>query len=185
MKFNRDLIYITVIIALIAACAQLYYSLGLQPKYQEYKAREVEIYYNREVPANELLIDEIQKADQFVYFAIYTFTRHDIKDALIAAKLRGLDVKGVLDRRQSQELDEQAEIIKELTAAGIPLYFNDHSAIMHLKTLVTEKSYVTGSYNWTASATDRNDEILEIGQDEELRLKYLNVLETLFQLYSL
>lgn len=185
MKLNRDLIYLTIIVGLIAACGQLYYSLALRPAYQEQQAKQVSIYYNREVPANELLIDEINKADKFVYFAIYTFTRTDIKDALLGAKYRGLDVRGVADKKQSQELDAQQAIIKELQNASIPIMFNDHSAIMHLKTLVTDKSYVTGSYNWTASATDRNDEILEIGRDEKLRLMHLRVIETLLNKYSL
>lgn len=184
MKLNRDLIYITVIVALIATCAQLYYSLVWLPSYQVQQARQVEVYYNREVATNELVIDQINQADRFVYFAIYTFTRQDIKDALLGAKYRGLDVRGVADKKQSTEIDQQAAIIKELQNAGIPIVFNDHSAIMHLKTLVTDHSYVSGSYNWTESATERNDEIIEIGRDDELRRKYQRVLETLLQRYS-
>lgn len=88
------------------------------------------------------------------------------------------------DKKQSTEIDQQAAIIKELQNAGIPIVFNDHSAIMHLKTLVTDHSYVSGSYNWTESATERNDEIIEIGRDDELRRKYQRVLETLLQRYS-
>ncbi len=184
MKLNRDLIYITIIVGLIAALAQLYFSLVWQPAWQETKNREVRIYYNRDVAANELVIDQIQQADKFVYFAIYTFTREDIKNALLSAKQRGLDVRGLVDKRQAMELEPQAKIIATLQGAGIPIEFNDHSAIMHLKTLVTDKSYVSGSYNWTASATDRNDEVLEIGQDEQIRRNYQKLLETLLQKYS-
>jgi phosphatidylserine/phosphatidylglycerophosphate/cardiolipin synthase-like enzyme len=183
MKLNRDLIYITTIVALVAACAQLYYTFNLKPALDEYQARSVDVYYNREVAGNELIIEQINKSERFVYFAIYTFTRQDIKDALLGAKYRGLEVRGVMDKKQSLELDEQAAIYKELTAAGIPIGLNDHSAIMHLKTLVTDKSYVSGSFNWTASATDRNDEIMEIGRDEDLRQKHLRVLETLLKKY--
>ena len=43
---------------------------------------------------------------------------------------------------------------------------------MHIKSIVTDKAYVSGSYNWTASATDNNDEIIEIGHDEQTRQKY-------------
>ncbi|HMQ01917.1 MAG TPA: phospholipase D-like domain-containing protein [Candidatus Doudnabacteria bacterium] len=184
MKLNRDLIYITIIVALIAASAQLYYSLALQPAWQERNARQVEIYYNKQVAANELLIEQINDAEQFVYFAIYTFTRQDIQDALIGAKYRGLDVQGVMDYKQSTQLAPQQNVVKELQSSGISIVFNDHSAIMHLKTLVTDKSYFTGSFNWTASGTDRNDEIIEIGRDDELRQKHLNVLNELFRRYS-
>ena len=183
MKLNRDLIYITIIVALIAACAQLYYSFNLKPALDEQQARSVDVYYNHEVAGNELIIEQINQAEKFVYFAIYTFTRQDIKDALLGAKYRGLDVRGVMDKKQVAEQDEQAAIYKELTAAGIPIGQNDHNAIMHLKTLVTDKSYASGSFNWTASATDRNDEIIEIGHDEDLRQKHLRVLATLLAKY--
>ncbi len=184
MKLNRDLIYITIIVCLIAALGQLYYSLVWHPAWQEAQSREVQIYYNRDVAANELVIEQIQQAEKFVYFAIYTFTREDIKDALISAKQRGLDVHGLVDKKQSMELQPQAKIIAELQGVGIPIEFNDHSAIMHLKTLVTDKSFISGSYNWTASATERNDEIIEIGRDEELRRSYQKLLETLLRKYS-
>lgn len=184
MKLNRDLIYIATIVALIAACAQLYYSLGWQPQAAERQARAVEIHYNKNIAGNELIIEQINQAERFVYFAIYTFTRQDIKDALIGAKYRGLDVRGVVDKKQSQTLDLQTAIVKDLQAAGIPIAFNDHAAIMHLKTLVTDKSYVSGSFNWTASATDSNDEILEIGRDDELRRKHQHVIEELLRRYN-
>lgn len=184
IKINHHLIYFTIIISLLAAMAQIYYSFNLQPALQERSERQVKIYYNQEVRANELVIDEIQKAEKYVYFAIYTFTRTDIKDALLAAKLRGLDVRGVVDREQTKKLDEQRKIVGELEQAGIKISFQDHSAIMHLKTLVTEKSFVSGSYNWTSSATNLNDEILEIGRDEDLRRQYERVIKTLLDRYN-
>ncbi|HMR54970.1 MAG TPA: phospholipase D-like domain-containing protein [Candidatus Doudnabacteria bacterium] len=185
MKINKDLIYITIIVGLVAMSAQFYYSFHVEPAWQERIERQVEVYYNKEVVSNELLINEINEAERFVYFAIYTFTRQDIKDALIGAKYRGVEVRGVMDKKQSTTLDIQESIVKDLLQAGIPIVFNDHGSIMHLKTLVTEKSYFTGSFNWTESGTDRNDEIIEIGRDEELRLKHQNVIETLLYKYSL
>jgi phosphatidylserine/phosphatidylglycerophosphate/cardiolipin synthase-like enzyme len=184
VKINKDLIYITIIVGLIALSAQLYYSFHVKPAWQERTARQVEVYYNQEVAGNELLINEINSAERYVYFAIYTFTRQDIKEALIGAKYRGVEVRGVMDKKQSTTLNTQAAIVKDLQQAGIPIVFNDHDAIMHIKTLVTEKSYFTGSFNWTASATDRNDEIIELGRDEELRRKHQKVIETLLYKYS-
>ncbi len=180
MKLNKDLIYITIIVGLIALSSQFYFSFHVQPAIEANKNKEVNIYYNRDIAANQLVIDQIQQAEKFVYFAIYTFTRSDIKDALIGAKYRGLEVKGVIDKEQSLKIDDQRSIVKELQAAGIPIAFQDHSAIMHLKVIVTDKSYTSGSYNWTASATDKNDEILEVGKDENLRKQYLKVINELF-----
>ncbi len=63
-----------------------------------------------------------------------------IKDALLGAQHRGIDVRGIMDRKQSMEIDSQRKIFKELTEAGIPVVIQDHAAIMHLKTIVSEKA---------------------------------------------
>lgn len=183
MKLNKDLIYLTIIVGLIALSAQFYFSFQVQPVLEAQQQRNVKVYYNRDIQTNEVVINQIQQAEKYVYFAIYTFTRSDIKDALLAAKYKGLEVKGVIDKEQSQKIDEQKAIIKELQTFGIPISFQDHSAIMHLKLLVTDKSYVSGSYNWTASATDKNDEVIEIGNDESIRKQYLAVMQEIFNNY--
>ncbi len=183
MRLNKDLIYITLIVGLIALSAQFYYSFHIQPVIQNLPTNDTKVFYNRDIQANQQVIDQIQQADKFVYFAIYTFTRSDIKDALLAAKYRGLDVKGVLDKEQSQSIDAQRTIVKELQAAGIPVAFQSHSAIMHFKLVVTDKSYMSGSYNWTASATDKNDEVIEVGTNNEIRQQYLKVISELFANY--
>jgi phosphatidylserine/phosphatidylglycerophosphate/cardiolipin synthase-like enzyme len=179
MKLNRDAAYLVVIVLLIALCGQLYYSYHYVPQ----KERQVRVYYNQEVEANQQIVRTIQESDKFVYFAIYTFTRTDIKDALLGAKHRGLDVRGVVDRDQTQRIEEQGAIVKEIENAGIPLAFQDHSAIMHIKTVVTEKAYVSGSYNWTSAATNLNDEVIEVGRDESIRRQYENLLQELFRRY--
>lgn len=181
MKLSRDGIYLLIIILLIALCGQFYYSYTYLPQAE----RDVKVFYNKDLEANTELIRVIQDADRFVYFAIYTFTRSDIKDALLGAKHRGLDVRGVIDKEQIEKIDDQKKIYKELKDAGILLVVQDHSSIMHIKTLVTEKAYFTGSYNWTSSATNSNDEVIEIGRDEHLRRQYENIIMKLLEKYRL
>lgn len=180
MKFQtKEKIYILVIILLFGLCGQFWYNY----KYKPANERRIEVYYNQDKELNKEIINLTREADKFVYFAIYTFTRFDIKDALLAAKYRGLEVKGITDRKQSAEIEIQTKIIKELREANIPVLEQDHSAIMHLKTVVTDKAFASGSFNWTASATNLNDEILEVGHDENTRKKYQNILEEIFNKY--
>ncbi|MBP9686590.1 MAG: hypothetical protein KBD66_02205 [Candidatus Doudnabacteria bacterium] len=179
-RFSRDLLYLTVITLLIALCGQLVYSY----KYIPAQERKVAVYYNQDARANEQVITTIRNANQFVLFAIYTFTRADIKDALLGAKHRGLDVQGIVDREQTVKIESQRKIIAELKNAGIPITTQDHSGIMHLKTVVTENGYASGSYNWTGAATTINDEVLEVGTDEHLRSQYEKVLRKLLSQYN-
>lgn len=179
MKLKRDFIYIAIIALLLATVGQLMYSYKYVPAQQ----RRVTVYYNRDIEANNEVIETIQHANQFVYFAVYTFTRNDIKDALLGAKHRGLEVKGVTDKDQLVKIELQSKIIKELREAGIPVSTQDHLGIMHLKTVVTDAGYVSGSYNWTAAATNMNDEVIEVGTDEALRSQYEKVLRKLLTKY--
>src|SRR3989344_7196833 len=51
--------------------------------------------------ADKEIIAVIESAEDHVYFAIYTFTLPSIADALVAAKDRGLDVRGLVDSGES------------------------------------------------------------------------------------
>ena len=174
----KDRLYLLVIILLMATCGQFYYSYRYLPE------SEAQVFYNKDHKLNAKIIKLTQDADKFVYFGIYTFTKADLKDALLAAKYRGLDVRGVTDRNQTKDIELQHKIVEELRKAGIPVFVHDHSAIMHLKVLVTDKAYASGSYNWTTSATNANDEVLEVGTKESLRKEYKNILEELFEKYK-
>lgn len=150
-------------------------------------AGAVRVLYSLDQKQNDKeLIALIDSAKGHVYFAIYTFTLPSIADALVAAKKRGVDVRGVMDSGQSTS-SYGAPITEKLLAAGIPLVVEKHatgSGIMHIKALVTESAYAVGSYNWTSSATTINDEILEIGTDPALRQTYENILTKLLDAYK-
>ncbi len=177
---TKEKIYLLVIALLIALCGQFYYSF----RYQPVENRRVEVFYNQDRELNKEIISIIRDGDKYVYFAVYTFTRADIKDALLAAKHRGLTVIGLTDHGQYNKLEPQQKIIDELKKAGIPVYTQDHSGIMHLKVVITEKAYASGSYNWTTSATTINDEVLEVGRDEALRANLQKILEEMFMKYG-
>lgn len=178
MKNKKDIIYITIIVLLIGLAGQFYYSYQLLP------ASETKAYYSYDHELNKQVIDLIRDADKFVYFGVYTFTRQDIADALLAAKYRGLTVVGITDRDQYNSLDAQKKIINSLRQDGIPVYEQDHAGIMHMKAVVTDKAYASGSYNWTAAATNLNDEVLEIGTNPRVRQDYQNILEEVFKKYG-
>lgn len=132
------------------------------------------------------IIALINAAKSHIYFAMYEFTLKDIADALVAAKKRGVDVRGLVDSGESANSYDKP-IITELISAGIPVETEKHgdgNGIMHIKLIVTDHAYALGSYNWTGSATTENDEILEIGTDPALRQTYENVLLKLLQAYK-
>jgi phosphatidylserine/phosphatidylglycerophosphate/cardiolipin synthase-like enzyme len=178
MKLKRDAAYLLIIAFLTASCLALYYSRQYLPQH------ETKVYYNQEHELNKEIISAIQNAHSFVYFAVYTFTRQDIANALLAAKYRGLTVIGITDTQQYQTASGQKKLIDDLRAHGIPVYEQNTSGIMHMKALVTDQVYASGSYNWTSAATTINDEILEVGRDQTTRRQYQTILEELFRKYG-
>ena len=136
------------------------------------------VFYSLDNKQNDKeIINVINGAHKYIYFAIYEFTKDNIAQALIAAKEKGIDVEGITDRDNAASASE-ALIVKELQAAGVNIEVQKHDpGIMHIKAVVTENEYASGSYNWTSSATLVNDEVLEVGTDENTREQYENILK--------
>lgn len=178
MTTSKEKFYLITIVVLLGVAIQSFYSYHYLPTHQ------VTVYYNQDHALNTEIINQIKEADKFVYFGVYTFTRQDIAQALLAAKYRGVKVIGITDKSQYAKVEQQHKIIDSLKQAGIPVFQQDHLAIMHLKVVVTEKSFASGSYNWTSAATNLNDEVLEVGTDENIRQNYQNILEEIFKKYG-
>jgi len=138
---------------------------------------QIQVHYSLDRRQNDKeLINVIDSADKYVYFAIYFFTKDNIAQALVRAKKRGLVVWGIMDREAGY--DSNKNILAKLESAGITVEKQKHpDGIMHIKALVTEKAYVSGSYNWTASANNINDEVTEIGTNEGVRKQYLEIIK--------
>ena len=150
-------------------------------------ANSIRVIYSLDQKQNdEELIALIEGAKTHIYFAVYTFTLTNVAEALVAAKARGVDVRGIVDSEQSAN-SYGRPIIEILVAGGIPVLTERHAdgnGIMHIKGLVTDSAYAFGSYNWTNSATNINDEILEIGTDPAMVTIYTDILKKLLEAYQ-
>lgn len=138
---------------------------------------QTRIIYSLEKRQNDKeIIRLIDGARKYAYFAVYTFTKGDIADALARAKKRGVAVRGVIDRSQA-ESGYESDVLERLSRAGIPVEFQKHEdGIMHVKALVTESACALGSYNWTSAATNANDEMLEITTNASLRSQCFDII---------
>lgn len=150
-------------------------------------ANSIRVLYSLDQKKNDQeLVTLIDGAQSHIYFAIYEFTLKDVADALVRAKGRGVDVRGLVDSGESSNSYDKP-LISELIAAGIPVETEKHAdgnGIMHIKALVTDSAYAMGSFNWTGSATAENDEILEIGTDPAMVKTYEELLLRLLAKYA-
>ena len=116
------------------------------------------------------IMKQILKAKQRIDFAVFTFSQSSgTDDALIAAREKGIKVKGVLDRRQANQrwaaTHPMGEAGVELKVAGNSGGLGKlHHKLMVIDDLVT----IFGSFNYTGPANKSNDEnILIVGDREE------------------
>ena len=136
------------------------------------------VYFCPQDDCDGALINEINNAKTSVHVAIYSLTLDDISDALIDAKNRGVDVKIVVDKVQAagQYADYQ-----KLKDAGVDIYIDANSDLMHNKFAVIDgKIVTTGSYNWTDGATNGNDENELIITSVEMAAQYENAFQKIY-----
>ncbi|MCJ7637705.1 MAG: phospholipase D-like domain-containing protein [Nitrososphaeraceae archaeon] len=141
---------------------------------------KTEVYFSLYDDPESIIIKNIDDSKEFINIAIYTFTDREIAQAIIRAKDRGVSIKIYLDRSQvNAEYSKSRYFINNGIEEGIRISSNNY--IMHNKFAVIDNEIViTGSYNWTASAGERNDENLLVIDDENIVKKYQNQFNNLW-----
>lgn len=126
----------------------------------------VSTYFSPNRGAADVVIGFIDRCTTTVDAAVYSITHDGIADALIRARARGVRVRVLMDPTQAGLSYADDERMIE---AGVSLLRDRVTGLMHHKFLVGDENAVaTGSFNWTASADQRNMENFVI-----IRLKYV------------
>ncbi len=136
----------------------------------------VYIYFSPQDSAIQNIIRLVNSAHSSIMYLIFSFTRSDLKDALIGAHERGVDIRGVHEDNTRDD-DRLNTVFTALKNAGVDVYWAEvpHGyTFLHDKVMIVDSLYViTGSMNWTQSANDDNDENIVIIKSRELAGIYL------------
>ena len=117
---------------------------------------KTDVYFSLTDPVQDLILFEIGHAEESIDIAMYTFTDFAIARELVRAKERGVEVRIYLDRSQVTAKYAQSRYFIQ---NEMDVRISSNSAIMHNKfAIIDGKILITGSYNWTLSANNRNDE---------------------------
>ena len=115
------------------------------------------------------IIQELEKARESIYFALFTFTSEEITRAIIHKFAQNLQIKGVLEKKQDGPFS-QYDYLKSLR---VPVRWDRNFYFMHHKFFVIDqKIVITGSFNPTWSANYRNRENLVIIYSPSLASQY-------------
>lgn len=135
------------------------------------KDTPVKVYFSPKGGCTDAITGAINQAKTEILVQAYSFTSAPIAKALVNAHKRGVKVLAILDKSQRSERYTSATF---LTNAGIPTYIDDKHAIAHNKIMIIDKAIViTGSFNFTKAAEEKNAENLLIISSKELAKLYM------------
>lgn len=129
------------------------------------------VYFSPDGGCTDAIIKELGKAHASVFVQAYSFTSAPIAKALTDAKKRGVKVQAILDKSNKTAKYSAADF---LLHADIPTIIDSAHAINHNKVMVIDgETVITGSYNFTKAAEEKNAENLLIIRDKSLAAKYI------------
>jgi len=144
---------------------------------------KTEVYFSLYDNPQKAIIKNINQAEAFINIAMYIFTDREIAIPLVKARERGVKVRLYLDQDQ---VDYKYSQSRFLVQKGIKTRISTNNYIMHNKfAIIDNRILLTGSYNCTFSANNRNDENLMVIDDPEIIEIFQNQFEKLwFNKYS-
>ncbi|MEI7998724.1 MAG: phospholipase D-like domain-containing protein [Candidatus Omnitrophota bacterium] len=143
------------------------------------QAKETQVYFSPNGGCQKAVIAQIQKAHKTIKIAMYDLTSGAIAQELVKAKKRDVIVQIVLDSHQEKQTPSKGSY---LTQRGCEVHLHKGSGLMHNKFAIFDgKVLLTGSFNWTVSAEQRNEENLLVLSDETLIREYEKRFEYLWQ----
>lgn len=138
----------------------------------EVNGTHIETYFSPDDHTADRIIELIQNAQQSIYFMAFSFTSDPIADAMIERANAGLDVAGVMETRQYNS--NTGGEFDTLVEAGIDVLLDGNPNNLHHKVIIIDGQIViTGSYNFSRSAEERNDENTLIIYNAEIAAQYL------------
>ena len=131
----------------------------------------VQVYFSPKSGCTEAIINELNKAKTEILVKAYSFTSAHIAKALLNAHKRGVKVEAILDKSQRKKSYTSATF---LANSGVPTYIDDKHDIAHNKVMIIDReTVITGSFNFTKAAEEKNAENLLIIKDKELAKAYM------------
>lgn len=114
-----------------------------------------------------LVLRTIAAARQSIQVQAYSFTSQPIAQALVDAKTRGVRVEVLVDADMNRR---GGKALPKLIAAGVPVMVETRYAAAHNKVIIVDAAgpgckLLTGSYNFSWSAQNRNAENVMVLHD--------------------
>lgn len=167
MRVIRIRSTILLTIAIILSCP----GSGIADQVILHQDTPIKVCFSPNGECTEAIIAEITAAKREILIQAYSFTSAPIAKALVAAHKRGIIIQAILDKSQRSQRYTSATFLNN---AGILTLIDSRHAIAHNKIMIVDEEVViTGSFNFTKAAEQKNAENLLIIKNKELAKTYL------------
>ena len=132
----------------------------------------IDVFFSPDDGVLSALIPLLNGAEQSIHFLAFSFTSNQLGDIVRAKADAGLTIAGVMDREQS--LSNQGTEFDPFQQAELDVVIDGIDGQMHHKLIIVDEKIVAfGSYNFSASAEERNDENLLIIYDTDIAKQFM------------
>jgi len=158
---------------------------GIKLPIKNSKLNDIEIFFSKSGGSykggiDEKIVSDINSSQNFIYLALYELTNKKIKDALINAYNRGVEVKVVTD---DESFSKKYYLFGELKDAGVDVKTDEgfSHGLMHDKFMVIDNRVLwSGSGNYTIYSFYRNYENYFRVTNSEIIANYKSEFEELY-----
>lgn len=145
------------------------------------ESKDLQIFFSPSNRCENSIIKLINQSEERIDVVVYAINNDDIVEALKKAQNRGVKIRILTDRLQASNKYSK---VRELYNYGINIRVHSKHKIEHNKFAVFDNNVaMTGSYNWTNPATEKNSEnCVFFFRDRDAIEKYQNRFEYLWQI---
>ncbi len=133
----------------------------------------VENYFAAEKEVAPIIAAYVADATEEILFMAYSFTEETIGEAVIEQARSGTTVQGVFETTGSETAYSYFNRLDSMRAPNVMVRQDGSSTVMHHKVFILDRETVIfGSFNFTNSANDENDENIVIVKDPALAAQF-------------
>ncbi len=130
----------------------------------------VESYFAPEDEVMDQVVSEVLSSNTSIHFMAFSFTNDPLGEAMRSMLEQGIDVSGIFETRGA---DTQYSECLPLLKSGADISLDGNPRTFHHKVIVIDgQTVILGSFNFSASADEENDENLLIIHDPALAQAY-------------
>ena len=139
----------------------------------------VDTYFSPDDHVLTALYNLLSRAEESIYFLAFSFTSNELGEIVRTKAADGLDVKGVMDEDQiASNTGTEFDLFRQ---AGLDVRIDGNAGQMHHKVFIVDGKIVAfGSYNFSKSAEERNDENIIIVYNQQIAEFFMQEFERVY-----